>query len=348
MEEISGRKRISAAFKKTFSDQDPPIDRIPAYIFAGQCNAKLIGKTIKELLLDPDVFARAQIASAERYDPDIVIMMRDLVTEIEAIGAELEFPENGTCFEKEKLLEDKGKLSSLVVPDPAEDGRMPDYLHACSETRKGIPDTIVSAVIAGPFTIAVGLRGAADTIRDASKRDKPFIHELMEFCTETVIRYTEAITELGVGVGYSEAPASCDLISPPLYQEFVMPYHTRIVEHFKARKVGVGLHVCGNADPILDDLVATGCSNLSIDSGTNMELAVEATRGKAVLIGNVDTNTFLAKSAEPMKAWMEKCISLAPKDSGYILAPGCEVPPLATAEQVGWFMDLAEELGRYA
>ena len=34
-----GKQRVSAAFKKTFSDQAPELDRIPAYIFSGACNA---------------------------------------------------------------------------------------------------------------------------------------------------------------------------------------------------------------------------------------------------------------------------------------------------------------------
>ena len=59
----------------------------------------------------------------------------------------------------------------------------------------------------------------------------------------------------------------------------------KIVNHFKEQKVGVGLHICGNANPILDDMVNTGVSNISVDSGTDLAKAAEAARGKAVLIG---------------------------------------------------------------
>jgi len=48
-----------------------------------------------------------------------------------------------------------------------------------------------------------------------------------------------------------------------------------------------------------------------------------------------------------MKQAIKRCIDLAPKDSGYILASGCEVPGNAPPEQVDWFMELANELGRY-
>jgi uroporphyrinogen decarboxylase len=343
MSEYTGRKRISAAFKKTFSDADPPLDRLPAYIFTGQCNAQLIGATMRQFLQDTDVFVKAQVAAYNRYKPDILIMMRDLVMNVEAVGSELSFPENGMCAPKADLLEDKGKLNTLKVPDPKADGRLPGYLEALVETKKVITDAIVSAVIGGPWTIATGLRGLANSLRD-TRRDPDFLQELMAFSTQATIAFTEAISELGVGVGLSEAPASCDVISPKIYQDFIFPYHKEIVDHFKAKKVGVGLHVCGNANPILDELVSTGASNVSVDAGTDLAKAVEACRGKAVLIGNLAPLLFLTDEKEEMAKAMQDCLDVAPADSGYILAPGCEVPLNAPPEKIDWFMELADEL----
>jgi uroporphyrinogen decarboxylase len=346
METFSGRQRISAAFKKTFTDQDPPLDRVPAYIMAGQCNTQLIDATIREFFQDPHVFVKAQLAAYERYKPDIVVMMWDLTMDVEAMGNELRFPENSMCISVKEALEDKGNLINLEVPDPFKDGRLPGYLEACTAMKKALPDTIVSGVIAGPWTIAMGLRGVSNLIIDAME-DPEYVHELMEICTQATIRFTEAISELGVGVGYSEAPASCDLIYPEMYRTFVLPYHKRMVSHFDEKNVGVGLHICGNAELILDDMVETGASNLSVDSGTGFAKAVEACRGKAVLIGNVDTNLFMAKSKEQMRQAVQHCIDNAAADSGYILAPGCEIPALAPPEKVGWFMELAQEIGAY-
>jgi uroporphyrinogen decarboxylase len=296
--------------------------------------------------LNPKTFVKAQLAAYERYKPDILLMMWDLLTDVEAMGNELRFPKDGMCISTKLALEDKGKLSSLRLPDPTKDGRLPGYLQALAETKKVVTDSIVSGVIAGPWTIAIGLRGAEGLIRDALK-DPDYVHELMRFCTQASIRFAEAIIPLGVGLGYSEAPASCSLISPEMYRTFVFPYHKQIVDHFKEKKVGLGLHICGFADPILEDMVNTGVTNISIDAPTDLAKAVEVTRGRAVLIGNVDTNLFLTGSREKMKEAIQNCIDKAPKDSGYILAPGCEVPAIAPPEKIDWFMDLVNELGRY-
>jgi uroporphyrinogen decarboxylase len=343
METYNGRKRVSAAFKKTFTDQKVTTDRIPAYPFTGQCNAQLIGATIREILQDPMLFVKAQVAAYERYKPDILLMQWDLLTEAEALGNELRFPENGLCISTKMALEDKGKLSSLDLADPTRDGRMPGYLAAISETKKVITEAPVSPIIAGPWTIGIGLRGANELIRDALK-DSAYVHELMEFTTQMSIRFGEALLSIKAAPNYSEAPASCSLISPKIYRTFIFPYHKRIVDHFTEKKAGVGLHICGYADPILEDMVNTGANNISIDAPTDLVKAVEVTRRKAVLIGNIDTNLFFSGSREEMKQAMKKCIDLAPADSGYILASGCEVPGVAPPEKVDWFMELANEL----
>ncbi len=346
MESFTGKDRISAAFKKTFTDKDPKIDRVPAYPFTGQCNAQLIGVSIREILQDHRLFVKAQVAAYERYKPDIVLMQRDLLAEVEALGNELRFPENGLCITTKAALEDKGKLNSLKLADPAKDGRMPDYLAAIVETKKIITDVPISPIIAGPWTIAIGLRGATELIRDALK-DPEYVHELMAFTTQMSIKSGEALLSINAAPNYSEAPASCSLISPDMYRTFIFPYHKQIVDHLKEKKAGVGLHVCGYVDPILEDIVNTGANNISIDAPSDFAKAVEITRGKAVLIGNVDTFLFLSDDREAMKQAIKNCLDVAPEDSGYILATGCEVPGIAPPEKIAWFMELVNELGRY-
>jgi len=237
-------------------------------------------------------------------------------------------------------------LGSLQLADPKKDGRLPSYLEAMTETRKIVTDTAVSPVIAGPWTIAIGLRDANNLLRDAMK-DPDYVHELMRFCTQQAIRFGDALVDLNIGPNYSEAPASCSLISPMIYRNFIFPYHKEMVDHFKEKKVSVGLHICGFTDPILEDMVNTGVTNISVDAPTDLAKAAAAARGKAVLIGNVDTNLFFSGTREEMRQAMKNCLDAAPRDSGYILATGCEVPGIAPPEKIDWFMELANELSRF-
>jgi uroporphyrinogen decarboxylase len=236
MNTYTGRKRVKAAFKREYADV------VPAYPILGQFTSQLTGISIKEFLTDKQKLANSEIAAYERYNPDIIVVMGNLLMEAEAMGNELKFPENGMCISKKKALEDKGKLNSLSVPDPYKDGRLPDYMESCKMIKDAITDSSVGAVIAGPWTIAINLRGASELIRDAMK-DPAYVHELMELTTEVAIRFGLAIPSTGAGMSYSEAPASNSLISPKMYREFVLPYHKKAIGRLKEEGISCTLHI---------------------------------------------------------------------------------------------------------
>ena len=66
MKTYTGRERFSAAIKKTFTNERIIIDRIPVYPITGHCNAQLIKVSIRDFLLNPKTFVKAQVASYER------------------------------------------------------------------------------------------------------------------------------------------------------------------------------------------------------------------------------------------------------------------------------------------
>ena len=94
-------------------------------------------------------------------------------------------------------------------------------------------------------------------------------------------------------------------------------------------------------------MVETGAAAISVDEPTNLSTAVEAARGKAVVIGNVNTSLFFLSSKDEMEKAIKNCIDIGATDSGFILASGCEVPGIAPPEKVQWFMDAAREFGKY-
>jgi uroporphyrinogen-III decarboxylase len=94
-------------------------------------------------------------------------------------------------------------------------------------------------------------------------------------------------------------------------------------------------------------MVETGAAAISVDGPTNLAKAVEAAQGKAVVIGNVNTNLFFLGSRDEMEKAIQNCIDVGAPGSGFILASGCEVPGIAPPEKVQWFMDVARKLGAY-
>ncbi len=335
-----GLERVKVAFKR----QQP--DRIPSYPILSGLTAKMIGLNPKDYYTDFDNLAKAHLAFYEDLKPDIIALMPDLFMEVEAMGAEIEFPEDDVPRLRSYLLHDPSRLDSLNVPDPYSAGRMPGYLEACRKVKEAVSESAVGGVICGPWTIASNLRGAENLIVD-TVTDPAFVHELMRFAVEVSVRFGEALKQSGVGLSLSEAPASVSLISPKIYREFVLPYHQEVVSRLREKRVSVTLHICGLIDPIMEDIVKTGAIAISMDEPSSLEKMLTVCEGKMVVIGNVSTSVFVAGTREDIEKEVRRCISAARSHYNYILATGCEISPRGELSKVRAFCEIASQLGRY-
>jgi uroporphyrinogen-III decarboxylase len=159
-------------------------------------------------------------------------------------------------------------IRRLQIPDPEKDGLMPRVLQFLRymRTHSFLPVGITD--FQGPLTTANQLMGYDKLIY--LMQDHPTAtHELMDKVTETLIRWvkrqkevigeplTDCISDQQVYVGghagiwFSDDDAV--LMSPSTYQEFVVPYNSRILKTFG----GGCLHYCGNATHQAENFLRT-------------------------------------------------------------------------------------------
>lgn len=336
----TGKDRVKAAFKRTFTD------RVPCYPIVGLGGVAWFGVRPGDFLKSPETLASTILRYYETFSPDIVVLMTDLLMEAEAIGTEVEFPEDTGIQVKKYGLADKADLSRLKVPDVKRDGRFPCYLEGLQRVMEVVKDSPVSANCVGPWTIAANLRGLDTLILDTFD-DPGWVHELMRFTLEVVKEVTGAVKDVGAGLGFSEAACSCSVISPDIYRTFVKPYHIALVNHFKERRAGLTLHICGRIEPIMEDLVEVGVAGLSIDAVSPLEKMVEIAQKKVVVIGNVDIRVLAKGTLEDVEKEVKRCIETAARHSGYILSTSCEVAPGTPIESVQHMMKVAKTYGQY-
>lgn len=337
---MTGIERVKAAFRR----QQP--DRVPSYPIVSGLAAKFIGLTPKDYYTDFENLAMAHLALYENLKQDIVALMPDLFMEVEAMGAEVEFPEDDVPRLRSYILEEPQRLASLAIPDPYSAGRIPGYLEACKKVKSEISESAIGGVICGPWTIAANLRGAENLIMDTAT-DPHFVHDLMKFAVEIPVKIGEALKQSGVGVSLSEAPASISLISPKIYREFVLPYHKEVISRLREKKISVTLHICGYIDPIMEDIVSSGAIAVSMDEPSSLEKMLEVSDGRCVVIGNVSTGVFVRGNRQDIEAEIRRCLEVARSHFGYILATGCEISPRGDLDKVKWFCEIAAELGQY-
>lgn len=340
MSQYTGRDRFIAAVKRQYTD------RVPVVMF-GAYGTRLAGCTVKQAITQADKNVKSAIRLYEEFHPDMIPAVSDPHKEAEAIGCELEFPEDAPTHVKKHILEEKSRLAKLEIPDPRRDKRLPLFLEVYERLASAIKDCPVGGDMPGPWGLAADLRGLTELIYDTLD-DPKFVHELMRFTTEFIKVYGVAVRETGIGLGMGEASASCSVISPQIYRDFVKPYHEDLVRYFKERKIFVMLHICGYIDPIMQDVVSTGVGMLSIDEPSSLRKLVEVSQRKLVIMGNVATSLFAWGTKEEIEQAVKECIDIAAEGSGYILASGCELPLNSTVENIRHFMEAADKYGRYS
>jgi MtaA/CmuA family methyltransferase len=348
--QYTGRDRVVAAYKRSFADA------VPTYPIVASFAGTLDGLSIEEYCTNVPKAVTAMLHYHERYQPDVVLAYNDLAKEAEAFGCRVKYSDYVVpSIDTHVLAEDKAALAKLRMPDPYATARLPGFLEQCEALVRAKLPTAIGAVAVGPWTIAMLMRNPEVMLLDTFE-DPDFIHALMRVTTDFCTLWGDAIVKTGIGLSFSEPTASISLISPDNYRDFVAPYHKELVEHFKARKVGVTTHICGTTYPIYEDLLQVGFTTVSFDLDQQadpalhvdqLERFMQVARGRAVAIGNVDATTFEKTTKEAMELEVRRCLDAAARQSGFILSTSCEIPPRSDPQAVQWFMDTAREYGRY-
>ena len=346
---LTNRDRVVAAYKRSFAD------RVPVYPIVASFAGTLDGLSIEEYCTNPTKAIASMLRYYERYEPDVILAYNDLAKEAEAFGCGVKYSDYVVPSIERHLLEDKAALAHLKMPDPYATARLPGFLEQCEALVKAAPPAATGAVAVGPWTIAMLLRNPEMMLLDTFE-DPQFIHDLMRVTTDFCKLWGDAIAKTKIGLSYSEPTASISLISPDNYREFIAPYHKELVDHFKAKKVGVTAHICGTTYPIYEDLIACGFTTVSFDLDQQADPALyvdqlgrfmDVARGRAVAIGNVDATKFETATRGEIEAEVKRCVETAGRQSGFILSTSCEIPPHSSPDIVKWFMDAARDFGRY-
>ena len=149
---MNSLERLQAAVTFGKPDRTPVVPQIFAHA------AVIAGVSLVDYVKDGGVLARCQIEAWKRYGGDTVFACMDAGVETEAMGSELSYAETRYPYVASYCVKPDTPLESLVEPDPATDGRMPELLRAASLLRAGVGDqALVVGVALGPMTLATQL-----------------------------------------------------------------------------------------------------------------------------------------------------------------------------------------------
>ena len=143
--------------------------------------------------------------------------------------------------------------------------------------------------------------------------------------------------------------ASCDIISPSMYEKFALPYQISITNAAHE----AGLHIIlwneGNILPILEQQASVEVDAFSFEQPRKgIDITVEMVRkafGKnRCLLGNLDSELLLKRN-DPyeIRQKVEEQINQSGKDAPFILSTGSPIPPDVAPEAVDTFIRYARD-----
>lgn len=320
------------------------VDHIPAMPITMMYAADQIGASYGEYARNHEVLVSAQIETARRFGFDYVSCISDPAREAHDCGAAIHFYDDQppAIDEKNALLSDKGRLSSLEVPDPLKGLRMADRVAAAARFKELVGDEfLIEGWIEGPCAEGADLRGINRLMLDFYD-DPDFVLELFEFILEMELRFARAQSEAGADlIGIGDAASS--LVGPKIYREFVYPYQKRMVETLRSEGMRVRMHICGNIRSILEELGSLECDILDLDYPVPVVEAREKVGPGQVLLGNISpVDVLLNGMVEDVREGLEKCWKAA--NPRYIVGAGCEIPRGTPAENVHAMIEFARAL----
>jgi uroporphyrinogen decarboxylase len=333
---ITGKKRMEAAFK------GEKLDRHPVLLLLGGHYAQKAGYSLEQFLTQPEAALETVQLTCEELDSDaLFVPLNPLMPDAQEAFRKL--MGKPPSIKKENI---KEKLPNWTVRLPREDPLFSAHMDMCERCVEVFPDYHIETMIGGPWSFALELRGANEAMLDIYD-DKPFLHDLMSYTTDTVIARCLGVMELGVFPFIGDPSAGMSLISPDVYREHVLSYHQKIVDAVHDNGGQVAFHICGHVDPIFEDLIGLGIDGFSIDAPSSLETLFDVGRGKTTIIGNVDPILFIEGTPDQLQNETKKCLDLARGEAAYIIGPGCQIPLQAKLDNIKAFTQACHQYGSF-
>jgi MtaA/CmuA family methyltransferase len=323
--------------------QARPVDRPPNFDIMMQFAARYIKQPLSRYYLDFRVLCEANFAVQQDFYLDVVQAISDPYRETADFGAKIEFPEDGLPMSLEPLIKEPEEIKKLISPDPCVSQRMSDRLEAIRTMREQVGGQVpIMGWVEGALAEAADLRHLTDLMIDLVRRPE-WLKELLEITVEVGIAFAREQVQAGADIiGLGDAVAS--LISPSMYREFALPYEQRIFEAVHDAGGLARLHICGNTNKILADMVDSGADIIDIDWMVDIEKAAAAFGDEAALCGNFDpVAVMLQETPDQVREATLTCGRLG--GSRWISAAGCEIPDGTPAENLFAQAEALMEMG---
>jgi len=331
---------------KAFEGGKP--ERVPVTLFGGgMWSIKDYGSSFEALSLDAAKMTDMLVNMSGKLLCDIVYAGSGYNNfHASAFGGGIKFREMGAPDLEEPFISSEDDLKYLDLAKLDKNEVISTVRAALRETKAKIGDEYVVTMTAwGPYTLGARMVGEEKMMKATFKKPE-FVHAVTGFACDLLIRLYEPLVEDGTleVISLADPTASGDLISKKQFETFALPYLKKFTDWAKSRNAYTLVHICGNTTDRLDLFAEMGASCISLDHKTDIGKAKEILHGKICFAGNIDpVNVMLNGSVDDVEKACREVIETAGTDGGFVLMPGCDIPPTVPYENIRKFIQTARE-----
>ena len=293
--------------------------------------------TLKDNLTNSEIQYKSLSMLIDKFSPDGIFPMMDLTIEVEALGLEINFPENAPPSVAKHPIKSSEDLNFFISKWHGITGRMKVFIEVMEKIAKKY-SIIKSGYVIGPFTMAGELMGAKDIAMQA-KLNPELVSELLNFSLEVISEYANALFNAGADAIAVLEPLAA-IFSREQYKEFSLYSFKKLVS--KLNNKPLILHICGNTNHLIKSMCDSGAIGLSLDSVMNFEELKKIVPEEIALIGNLDPIKIFLQSTPNQVADATKFLKESMKDTkNFILSSGCDLSLNTPLKNIEAFMKAA-------
>lgn len=330
---MNGVQRITAVLAGDWPD------RRPVMLHNFMMAAREAHISMRCFRSSPDALARAFIQSVEKYGYDGILVDVDTATLAGAAGVPVNLPEDEPAVVSGRRLAKLEQVDDLEPVDVGSYERVQVWLEGVRLLHKAVGNEVYirGNCDQAPFSLAAMIRGMEDFLTDLLDPEaEEQVTRLLDHALEVGVSFLKLMATTGAHmISNGDSTGGTSVISPRLHRKFAHPYEKRMAE--AAHRLGLpwALHVCGNTNPILADLAATGADALELDYKTDARKAHDALAGRSVFIGNLDPSHVLAHgTASEVERAVRELINTFSDTPRFILNAGCAIPADTPPENI--------------
>lgn len=194
----------------------------------------------------------------------------------------------------------------------------------------------------------VCIRGMDQAMFDLIENEK-LVHAVMEKGAAIAIEKGKMNIDMGLlTLRLNDSIANMSVISPTHFRTFIKPHIKTVCDelHHYNKDVKIYCHICGNVFPIISDLIETGLDCIApLDplGGATCEQIRKEAGDEMILMGGVNTMSFIQNTPEMIKQEAIECINGAGANGNFILGSGCVVPRKSTKESLLALVNASEK-----